>query len=205
MPRKINPGIYMILHNSTGKKYIGSSVTITERFLVHKRQLRKNMHCNRHLQNSWNKHGEVAFSFTVLEENLSRDVLESRENFYIVHYGIADPETNIFFEDKGFNMCWAGREGFKDPSRQKRGEDHHLYGKTNWKKGKTFVELFGKERADELKLRISLFRTGKESPKKFKHKTTWENMSYNRQYKLWKNDDPLVPENWVPKRKQEKV
>ena len=55
-----------------------------ERLSVHKRELRKGTHSNRHLQCAWNKYGENAFSFVVLEDNLSYSILESKENEYMI-------------------------------------------------------------------------------------------------------------------------
>lgn len=59
-------GIYKITNTITGGFYIGSSVDIRERFYNHRRYLSNNEHCNRHLQNSWNKHGSQAFEFSVI-------------------------------------------------------------------------------------------------------------------------------------------
>jgi group I intron endonuclease len=139
MVRKINPGIYMIVHVNSGKKYIGSSVTPADRLSVHRRALRKGKHSNCHLQNAWNVHGEKSFEFSIIEENIQKDLLAVKETEYIISFGIADQYTGKFFEDKGYNMCWPKREGFKNPSLRKKGKDHHLYGKSSWSKGVTLT------------------------------------------------------------------
>jgi len=69
--------IYRIDNVISGTFYIGSSENVYRRFEAHRRQLRSGKHKNRGLQSSWNKHGEKAFRFEVIQrvdpENL-RDV-----------------------------------------------------------------------------------------------------------------------------------
>ena len=60
------PGIYEIVNTVNGKSYIGSSVTIRHRIRDHFCNLRKNKHRNSHLQNAFNKYGEIAFSFRAI-------------------------------------------------------------------------------------------------------------------------------------------
>lgn len=59
--------IYAITHVASGKKYIGSSVTILHRWSDHRSDLRRNRHHCAHLQNAWNKYGEAAFAFSILK------------------------------------------------------------------------------------------------------------------------------------------
>lgn len=61
-----NCGIYQIKNIATGDYYIGSSCNIQKRIWTHRWCLSKNTHCNRHLQNSWNKHGEDSFEFNLI-------------------------------------------------------------------------------------------------------------------------------------------
>ena len=92
-------GIYQIINLINEKIYIGSAIKFRKRWNLHKLQLRKNIHENRHLQAAWNKYGEESFSFEILEYvekqflllieqqyintknceyNISRDVTRSR-------------------------------------------------------------------------------------------------------------------------------
>lgn len=84
-------GVYAICHQD-GREYIGSSKSIATRIRTHKRDLRRGTHSNQRLQNSWNTHGESAFTFVVLECCASEDRLV-REQFYIntrnAYYNIA--------------------------------------------------------------------------------------------------------------------
>lgn len=60
-------GIYVIKCERNGKIYIGSSNNLRRRWNEHRHELNNNTHCNRYLQNAWNKYGKNCFKFSVLE------------------------------------------------------------------------------------------------------------------------------------------
>lgn len=60
-------GIYQILNTENGKRYIGSSTDIKQRWQQHRTNLSVGRSTYR-LQRDWNKFGEYAFEFSVLEE-----------------------------------------------------------------------------------------------------------------------------------------
>jgi group I intron endonuclease len=60
-------GIYTIRNKSNGKFYVGSAVHFRKRWELHRHQLRNNKHDSRHLQHAWNKYGEAAFEFSIVE------------------------------------------------------------------------------------------------------------------------------------------
>lgn len=60
-------GVYAITNKINGKVYVGSSADIEKRWNYHRRELSKNSHKNKHLQNAWNKYGENNFEFTIVE------------------------------------------------------------------------------------------------------------------------------------------
>lgn len=60
-------GIYQIMNTVNGKRYIGSAVRIAKRWSEHRCALRENRHHSQALQRSWNKYGEGAFEFAVLQ------------------------------------------------------------------------------------------------------------------------------------------
>lgn len=81
--------IYCIECLINNKKYIGQSIFTQRRFNSHKKDLRDNEHCNRHLQNAYNKYGLENFRFYILEEFdlfISSEDLTEREKYYIHLY-----------------------------------------------------------------------------------------------------------------------
>jgi group I intron endonuclease len=83
--------IYSITCAANGKRYIGSTVDLTNRIYRHRYQLRHNKHFNSYLQHAWNKHGEASFAFETLEIVNEANRLE-RETFWIAHYKSCVPD-----------------------------------------------------------------------------------------------------------------
>jgi group I intron endonuclease len=76
-------GIYSIRNVVSDRVYVGSAVNVKQRWLDHKKLLRKGKHFNRLIQCSWDKHGEESFIFTVLEPIEDANLLIGREQFWI--------------------------------------------------------------------------------------------------------------------------
>lgn len=75
-------GIYLIANSVNGRVYVGSAVNFQSRWRNHLYRLRKGNHHSKKLQNSWNKHGESAFEFRVVEQ-VAREDLATREQHWI--------------------------------------------------------------------------------------------------------------------------
>lgn len=84
-------GIYMFFNMESGKRYVGSSVDIYNRAHEHLHNLRNNKSHNKHWQSSWNKYGEDAFIFSVLEY-CDESIRFEREQYYI---NTLKPEYNL--------------------------------------------------------------------------------------------------------------
>ncbi len=84
------PGIYKITNLINNKIYIGSCVGFNQRKGQHKYRLRKGNHDNSHLQSSWNKYGEDAFIFELIEEVENLNNLLEREQHYIDTLNVCD-------------------------------------------------------------------------------------------------------------------
>lgn len=56
-------GIYEIINTANGKRYIGQSQNMKERWAAHRWHLRRGEHHCQPLQHTWNKYGEGAFKF----------------------------------------------------------------------------------------------------------------------------------------------
>ena len=138
-----NCGIYKITNTVTGKFYIGSAVNIKRRWAEHRSQLGANKHGNRHLQNSWNKHGEDSFTFEVLE-CCEKERLIEREQFYIDN---EKPAYNI--------LPTAGNSlGVKHTDETKRKMSKTMKGNQN---------SLGVKRTDETKRKMSEAKKGSQN------------------------------------------
>lgn len=85
-------GIYKI-QDEKGRTYIGSTTSnFRDRWHKHKNQLKKLNHHSNYLQNVYNKHGANFFSFSILEVVENKDIILSREQFWI---DTLKPEFNI--------------------------------------------------------------------------------------------------------------
>jgi group I intron endonuclease len=73
-------GVYAIRCGE--RSYVGSSAEMETRWKRHKSRLRAGKHKNPHLQNAWNKYGEDAFEFVILEE-CEPALLIEREQYWI--------------------------------------------------------------------------------------------------------------------------
>jgi group I intron endonuclease len=77
------PGIYKIACAANEKIYIGSALDLQRRRADHLRDLRKNRHVNSYLQRAFNKYGQEAFTFEVLELVLLPEMLTAREQCWL--------------------------------------------------------------------------------------------------------------------------
>jgi len=107
----ITSGIYRISNNLNKKVYIGSSKDILRRWDSHMKTLIKGNHSCRHLQNFFNKHNDIMFTFEILEECDER-ILFEREQYYL---DTLDP-----FDLNGFNIAKiAGLPNFAVTEKEK--------------------------------------------------------------------------------------
>lgn len=60
--------VYCIEHLASERAYVGSTISISDRWTNHRWHLRKNTHHALKLQALWNKYGQDGFKFRVLEE-----------------------------------------------------------------------------------------------------------------------------------------
>ena len=81
--------IYGIQNKNNSKIYVGMTTQGIMRWTKHKSALRNQKHHVSLLQEDWNKHGEQAFVFEIIEElpcDTSKDVLLKKEKEYIKQY-----------------------------------------------------------------------------------------------------------------------
>lgn len=94
-------GIYKITCTPNGKIYIGSAIDLHKRHRDHWSSLRSGKHKNPYLLKAWNKYGESAFTFAIIELVLSSFILE-REQFWLDKLRSYDPQ-------RGFNIYHSAR------------------------------------------------------------------------------------------------
>lgn len=82
----MNSGIYIITNKENGKVYIGSTNNFGTCWYLHRNSLRKGVHHNQYLQRSWNKYGEDAFEFGVIEYLDDLEQLHLVEQFWMDVY-----------------------------------------------------------------------------------------------------------------------
>lgn len=136
--------IYSILNLVDGKIYVGQSVNPSKRRTDHFRELRKNIHHNIHLQRAWNKYGEDAFVFNILE-NCADDKLNDNEVWWIEYFD----STN---HDKGYNLETGGDSNYivNEETRAKFiGENNPMYGRRG-----ELAPNYGKSLSDETKKKL---------------------------------------------------
>lgn len=75
--------VYAIINSVNNKRYVGSTFNIKERWKYHSYLLKKGKHHSIALQRAYNKYGENAFRFEVLENDIEIRNLIKREQFYI--------------------------------------------------------------------------------------------------------------------------
>jgi group I intron endonuclease len=123
--------IYKLENLVNGRLYIGQTIVKPEkRKADHFYQLKKNIHKNSHLQNSFNFHGESNFKFDVLCWFNSQEELNEAEIYYINFYDTLN-------RDKGYNVKEGGSNGkLAKETRHKislalQGASHPLYDKNH--------------------------------------------------------------------------
>jgi group I intron endonuclease len=105
---KINvSGIYMIQNINSKKVYIGSALNIYKRIfgassISHLKALSTNTHSNKHLQNTYNKHGIDSFKFKILE-TCEKSILLEREQYYFDT--VLNAKNLKDFKKKAYNIC----------------------------------------------------------------------------------------------------
>ena len=89
-------GIYCIINNKNGRRYVGQSINLSRRIREHFSKLRKGTLPNEALQKDFNTDWHY-FQVVYLEVNTPQHKLSEREKYWIDYYDTRDPE-------KGYNI-----------------------------------------------------------------------------------------------------
>ena len=165
-------GIYCIENKVNGKKYIGQAKDINKRWSQHKSGLRNNAHSNDHLQKAWNKYGENAFDFVVIEE-IPEEFLSAAEIWWIDYLSTYDNGYNLTTGGEGSNGHKMTEEAKRHLSEINKGPLSPKYGKpiseeTRQKMSEAAKRVKHGPMSDEHKQSISKAHKGK--PKPFNNK-----------------------------------
>lgn len=106
-------GIYSITNKINGYRYIGKSKNVAIRLSQHKSLLRNNHHTYRNgelslLQKAWNKYGENAFDFKIIEF-CEVNKLNEREQYWIDYY-----QCNHSKYRQGYNATDGGEGAYSN-------------------------------------------------------------------------------------------
>jgi len=97
------PGIYAIRNTLNNKVYVGKSTNMWKRWRHHRADLRNGAHSNPYLQHGWDKYGETAFAFNVVEMVQDPVLLSSREGYYCALFQAQDSQM-------GYNLAGVDTE-----------------------------------------------------------------------------------------------
>ncbi len=163
-------GIYQIRNILNDKRYIGSAIGkggVLKRWNEHKRKLNTNKHHSIKLQNAWNKYGESAFVFELVQEHVKLTYVSQKEWKEIVLRSeqkwldelLFASANDARFHQLGYNISrnaanpMLGRKATiatrKKMSVAHSGEKNHFFGKTHTKaaRQKIRVSKLGKKHA----------------------------------------------------------
>lgn len=168
-------GVYAIRHILSGKMYVGSTAkSFSRRFADHRRLLLRGESHNVYLQRAWNKYGEAAFEFVVLERCDSESCV-TREQWWIDHFKAANrrfgyngrptAESNLgvkWSSEVKQRMASAARRRLSRPGERIRlAEIGKLASSTPEKRARLGDAFRGKHHTSEARSRISKALTGK--------------------------------------------
>lgn len=131
-------GIYCIENKENGLAYIGQAVDIKRRWAQHRSDLRAQRHDNEHLQRAWNKYGESAFKFYVVEET-EKEYLNAAEMMWIEYFDTfqngynmtlgGDATRGLIPWDKGLHRSEKVRSALSESAKKRTGEKNAFYGR----------------------------------------------------------------------------
>lgn len=156
---EVNSGIYKITNTVTGKFYIGSAVNFDKRFYLHRNRLKCGNHRNSKLQRAWDKYGNDAFEFSVIERIPDKETLLTAEQQWL-------DKTNA--ANVGYNICKIAnsRLGVKASTETKKRQSESATGfvhseKSKKKMSESKMGIKMPPRSDEHRDKISKNHKGK--------------------------------------------
>lgn len=141
-------GVYKIITDvDFNKVYVGSAVNLKKRFFNHLSDLKRGVHKNTHLQNHFNKHGDLSFRLVGLSGVAS---LLELEQLVLDEYSVIKEVFNVN------KSCDRSRLGLKHTEGSKKKMSDKLKGRVGTRLGVKYD--------DELRKKLSIAHTGLPSP-----------------------------------------
>jgi group I intron endonuclease len=161
-------GIYKIINIVNSHFYVGSAVNIRRRKARHFYELRSGRHSNKHLQAAWNKYGEQAFTFVIVEEHPPGADLLAAENVWLKQHVGKDYCYNVGVDAVAPML---GRSGALSPTWGLKRTPAELAAQS-WKgrhhsqesREKIRAYLIGKPKSAETRAKISVAMSGERNP-----------------------------------------
>lgn len=189
-------GIYEIRNRANGKRYIGSAMNLRHRWSQHLANLRHKHHQNPHLQAAFDKHGEEAFCFEILEETKPETLIECEQHYF----DLLKPEYNIASVAGSFWGCHHSAETRKKISLALR--NTHPSKATRQKMSEA---QRGKCLSREHRRRISVALSGPRAPMYGKHhseKTKRRISEAKKGHLCGEETRQKLSRAWTPERRQ---
>lgn len=166
----MNQGIYKIINVVNNKFYVGSAVNLRKRKTRHFSELRTGKHKNRHLLAAWNKYGEQAFVFVVIEEVEDRALLLDAENRWLKEHVGKDYCYNIGTDATAPALGMSGELsptwGYKHTEVAREQIGVHSRGRAHTPESRDKIRqyLMGKPKSAETRAKISATLSGAGNP-----------------------------------------
>ena len=197
-------GIYKITNTVNGKVYIGQAKNLNTRFANHLYRIKRKEHHNEYLQRAFDKHGETNFIYEIVEEISDLYILDSREKYWIDHYGginsidtynLKDPllnEHNDYVKSK----LSKANSGENNPNYGNKWTDEQKENMSKSRKGKSWVEIYGEDKAKEMREKASDSQKGREHSEETKEKIRKANVgdnnpAYGKGYRQLGENNPM--------------
>lgn len=159
-------GIYEIRNRVTGKAYVGRAQNFAARFNRHRYELRHGRHHCLHLQRAWNKHGEAAFEFVIVQEcapevaiSLERRRLKSLEGLYNISASSCGGDLISKHPDRDAIVARMRGSINRHYRQMNPAERQRRYGRPGSANG-----MFGRRHTPEAKAKMSARQKGKGGP-----------------------------------------
>jgi len=160
--------IYKIINVVNNKFYVGSAVNFEKRKARHLWRLRRGDHVNKHLQSAFNKYGEAAFVFAVVENVPDTEDLLQAENVWLrQHVGslycynkakdATAPGTGLHGEK---NSMWGKTFSHTEEAKQRIGVASKARVQSDEEKAKRRATMKGHVLSTETRMKISATLTG---------------------------------------------